>query len=220
MRLRIILRSWIIHPNFKEGLSYAYTSERYAYVYETIINIAITFEENGQWVSKYRSSVHSPILQDEHIQWLVERLDANLVDITVESFHHQLNEAFQFPHLVSIIFVSKAIKKQAKFTLKLMRYKLNNYKNEEYVRGCIERCQKFLELNGSMVDVVYVDKVGFNLHLTLQFKKACWGQRCQWIHPTQKNQNLSLVVIVGCEGVVAHNVTLGAYTTKKLLEFL
>ena len=38
--------------------------------------------------------------------------------------------------------------------------------------------------------------------------------------PTQRGQNLSLVVAVGCEGVIAHNATFGAYTTYKFLEFI
>ena len=46
-----------------------------------------------------------------------------------------------------------------------MRYEPYDYDNEERLRGLIEWCEKFLELGGSMVDVVYVDEVGFNLHL-------------------------------------------------------
>ena len=47
-----------------------------------------------------------------------------------------------------------------------MRYELNNYKNEERLGERIERCQKFMELNGNMVDVVYMDEGCFDLHLT------------------------------------------------------
>ena len=35
---------------------------------------------------KHRGGVCYPILQDDHIQWLVKRLDAN-PNITVESLH-------------------------------------------------------------------------------------------------------------------------------------
>ena len=37
----------------------------------------------------------------------------------------------------------------------------------------------FLELSDNMIDYVYVDEVGFNLHLTCQFGRACHGQRCE-----------------------------------------
>ena len=40
------------------------------------------------------------------------------------------------------------------------------------------------------------------------------------IHPTQRGRNLSLVIAVDHEGVIAHNVTLGAYNIDKLLEFI
>ena len=75
---------------------------------QKLYDIARAFEENGQLVPKHRCGVHYPILQYEHIQWLVERLSAN-IDITVECLHHQLNEAFQFLHHVSIIYVLQAI---------------------------------------------------------------------------------------------------------------
>lgn len=45
--------------------------------------------------------------------------------------------------------------------------------NEEHLREHIEWSKKFLELGGSMVDVVYVNEVGFNLLVTCQFGRAC-----------------------------------------------
>ena len=59
-----------------------------------------------------------------------------------------------------------------------------------------------------MVDDVYVTKVGFNLHLTRRFGRACHGQRYQRICPTQKDHNLSLMVEDGREGVIAHKFLL------------
>jgi hypothetical protein len=71
-----------------------------------------------------------------------------------------------------------------------------------------------------MANDVYMDEVGFNLHLTHRFDRACQGQRCQQIHPTQRGQNLSLVVAIGREGVIACNVTFGASNMGKFLEFI
>jgi hypothetical protein len=68
-----------------------------------------------------------------------------------------------------------------------------------------------------LTDVVYMDEVNFNLHLICHFGRARRGQRCQWIPPTQRGQNLFSVVAVG-HGVIAHDVTLGAYNTNKFLE--
>ena len=53
---------------------------------------------------KSRDGVCYPVLQDEYIQWLLEKLHAN-PDITLESLHHELNEAFSFHALyLSIVF--------------------------------------------------------------------------------------------------------------------
>jgi hypothetical protein len=101
-----------------------------------------------------------------------------------------------------------------------MCYELDDYNNEEHLRERIEWCQKFLELSGNMVDIVYVDEVGFYLHLTQRFGRARQGQRCQRICPTQRDQKLSLVVAIGREGVIAHNAILCAYNTKKFLKFI
>ena len=72
-----------------------------------------------------------------------------------------------------------------------------------------------------LVDVVYVDKVSFSLRLTHSFGRDSSRTRCQQICPTQRGRNLlvSLVVVIGREGVIAHVVTLGADDSKKFLEF-
>ena len=85
------------------------------YPYEFIKSLAKAFEENGQLVPKHRGDVRYPIVQDEHIQWLIKRLDAKL-NITVKSLYHQLNEVFQFPCHVSINYFSKAIWSQVGLT--------------------------------------------------------------------------------------------------------
>jgi hypothetical protein len=59
-----------------------------------------------------------------------------------------------------------------------MRYELDEYNNEECLREHIEWCQRKLELDGSMAKVVYVDEVGFDLHLTCQFRRVHQGQIC------------------------------------------
>ena len=80
------LCSRIIYFIVNKGLTCANTREHYGYPYETIKSIARAFKEIGQLVPNHRGNIHYPILQDEHIQWLVERFDAN-PNITVESIH-------------------------------------------------------------------------------------------------------------------------------------
>ena len=46
-----------------------------------------------------------------------------------------------------------------------MHYESCDYNNEERLRECTKWCQS-LELGDNMIDLVYVDVVGFNLLLT------------------------------------------------------
>ena len=171
-------------------------------------------------MSRHRGGVCYLILQDEHIQWLVERLHVD-PNITIESLLCQLNEVFQLCCHVFITCISKAVQSQVGCSLKLLRYEPNDYNNEERLREHIEWCWKFLELSGNMVGVIHVNEVRFNLYLTGRFERAHWWQRCQQICPTQRDWNLSIFGgVVGREGVIAYDVTLGAYNTYQFLKLI
>ena len=51
--------------------------------------------------------------------------------------------------------------------------------NKKCLGECIECCLHFLERGGSVVDVVYMAQVGFNLDLTHHFGRAHRGQKRQ-----------------------------------------
>ena len=89
-----------------------------------------------------------------------------------------------------------------------MHYAPEDYNNEECLRKRIERCQKNSKLVGSITNNVYMDECNFNSHLTRRFGRAHQGLRCNW---RLKN---------GREGVIAHDVTLGAYNTSKFFKFI
>ncbi len=58
----------------------------------------------------------------------------------MESLHHQLNGAFQFPYQWGMF--KKPIENQVRYTLKFMRFESIDYINEEHIRRCI-KCQSF-----------------------------------------------------------------------------
>jgi len=74
-----------------------------------------------------------------------------------------------------------------------VKFKQYDYIKEEHLRKRIEWCQKNLEFGSSMADVLYIDEVGFNL---------------------------SVVVAIGREGVIAHDVTLVCILGSKFLKFV
>ena len=75
-----------------------------------------------------------------------------------------------------------------------MCYKPDDYNNEECLLERIQWCQKFLELAGSMVDVIYIDEVWFQFtlwHVVLE--GLVEDKDANEIRPsTQRGQNLSL----------------------------
>jgi hypothetical protein len=81
--------SIIVHYIFNEGLSYVDMNKCYVIVIllKIIRSIAIAFKESGQLVLKLRSGVWYPIIQNEHIQQLMEYFKAHS-NTTLESFHH------------------------------------------------------------------------------------------------------------------------------------
>ena len=87
--------------------------------------------------------VNWSILQDEHIQWLVERLHVN-PNITVKSLHGQLNEVFQFPHTYPVVMFQKPFEVKSDATLKLMCYEPDDYNNEEHLRECLSGVKSFM----------------------------------------------------------------------------
>jgi hypothetical protein len=62
-------------------------------------SIARGFQE----MPKHLGNVCYPILQDEHIQWLVERLHVD-PDIPIEFLYCHVNEVFNFHTLYLLVF--------------------------------------------------------------------------------------------------------------------
>ena len=83
--------------------------------------------------------------------------------------------SLSIPMLVTFICVSKFIWSQVRFILKLMRYELDDYNDGERLRERLEWCQEVLEIDGSMVVVVYVDDKGSGHFLGDLLLKQCRG---------------------------------------------
>ena len=72
----------------------------------------------------------------------------------------------------------------------------------------------------TIVDSIYIDESGFNLHLTRRKGRAPRGRRPIVVRPTQRGRNLTLMVAIGKEGIIASEVHLGSTNTNKFLEFV
>jgi transposase len=77
-----------------------------------------------------------------------------------------------------------------------------------------------METGANLMDSVFIDEAGFNLHLTRRFGRARRGERAVRVRPTQRGRNVSVVVAVGREGIIASEVRLGAFNTDRFNTFL
>ena len=81
-------------------------------------------------------------------------------------------KSLNFHAMLLTIVLQKPSKVKLEFTLKLRCSKPNSFNNEEHLTKCVEQCQRNLELGGSIIEIVYMDEVGFNLHLQLVVKES------------------------------------------------
>jgi transposase len=169
--------------------------------------------------NKERGGNRRRVLEQEHVEWLESKV-VDYPDITVNDLHRQLNQHFDFQPHVSLSSVLRAIREGAGFTLKLPRQEPADYNSPERIQHRQAWTQEFLEMGGSMMEAVYIDEAGFNLHLARRFGRSRRGRRAVQVRPTQRGRNISLVVAIGMEGVIAAQVRLGAFNTERYNEFL
>ncbi|KAF9898002.1 hypothetical protein BX616_004639 [Lobosporangium transversale] len=117
-KIDAVQRQKIIESVYNEHLTFAETARRYGFPQSTIRSIARKFEKDGLFDNKPRGGNRLPVLNDKHISWIKEQLDAH-PDKPIRELHQELNRYFQNNPPVSISCVSRAVRKQAKYTLKL-----------------------------------------------------------------------------------------------------
>ena len=212
-------RQKIIESIFNEGQTVAQTARRYGFPDSTVRSIAHAFETEGAMTVKQRGGSRYTFLTDDHIAWLKQELK-NHPDLPVADLRNHLIECFPSQRPSSMTTVSHAVRNLAGYTLKLLRYEPEDYNSPERIRARLEWTQHFIDIGGSMMEVVYMDEAGFNLHSTRRFGRAERGKRAAVVRPTQKGRNVSMVVAVAREGIVASEIKLGAYNGGKYLEFV
>ncbi|TKY89754.1 hypothetical protein EX895_001539 [Sporisorium graminicola] len=73
----------------------------------------------------------------------------------------------------------------------------------------------------SFEDAIFFDEAGFNLHSKRTYDLSKVGDRAQQEgRPANRQKNMSLLVAVGKDGIIASEVLLGAYNTDRFCSFL
>src|SRR3954454_5726617 len=138
----------------------------------------------------------------------------------MDALYKELNNTFFPQRPVSITAVSRAVRNEAGYTLKRLHEEPEAYNNEQRIQERKEWCQKILALGGKMIDGVYIDESGFNLHLARRVGRAPRGKRAIQIRPTQRGRNVSVAIAVAREGIIEIEARLGSYNTDKYIDFI
>ncbi|CDW96623.1 hypothetical protein [Sporisorium scitamineum] len=115
----------------------------------------------------------SPATQPE-----LDFLEAQLVQVdtavTLETLQAHMSTQFGVLYLITSIWHS--ITQKLQYRLKHMHLMLQNYNDNLCIHTCCAWCTQFLQEGLSLMDCVYVDESGFNLHQICMLKYACKGQ--------------------------------------------
>ncbi|KAF9105678.1 hypothetical protein BGX29_011644, partial [Mortierella sp. GBA35] len=127
-------RQKIIHAIFDERQIPAEAARRFCYPPSTVYAIAKAFDNEGRMEQKHRGGNRSKRLSQGHIDWLTDRLSAR-PDTTITILCQELNDHFNFDPPVSTASVSRAVRDQAGYTLKLLRQEPADYNSLERIRA-------------------------------------------------------------------------------------
>ncbi|SPO25314.1 uncharacterized protein UTRI_10100 [Ustilago trichophora] len=81
-------------------------------------------------------------------------------------------------------------------------------------------CTQFLQEGLTMMDCIYINDSGFNLHQICTVKYARKGQCAIQVCPSRKGKNTLLVIAAAKEGMVAYDFKQGAYNGTLFAAFI
>ncbi|KAK3838119.1 MAG: hypothetical protein J3R72DRAFT_370779, partial [Linnemannia gamsii] len=127
-------RQKIIHAIFDERQSPTEAARRFSYPFATVYAIAKAFDSEGSMERKPRGGNRARRLTQGHIAWLTDRLSAH-PDTPIALLCQELNSDFNFEPPVSAATVSRAVRNEAGYTLKLLRQEPADYNSPERIQA-------------------------------------------------------------------------------------
>lgn len=198
-----LTRQKIIHAVIEEGQTYAQASERYGFPYSTVRSIVLA----GREAQLPRGGNRYRRVLPEYIDWLKASIDAH-PHKTISSLQQELNNHFQLDPPVSRSAIQRAITVEAGYTLKILRHEPDNYNDPNHIAARQLWAKDTFNRHRSMDRFIYIDESGFSLHIHHQFGR------------TQKGTNMSLLVAVDRNGLVASEMRIGSYNANHFTEYL
>lgn len=191
--------------------------------YQCLISICTRALKETCWIGREtqlpRGGNRYRRVQPEHIDWLKACIDTH-PDQTIPSLQQELNTHFQLDPPISCSAVHRAVTKEAGYTLKMLRREPDSYNDPDHIASRQVWAKDIFNRHRSMDHFIYLDESGFSLHIHRQFGRAPRGIHPFRSVPTQKGTNMSLLVAVDRNGLVASETRIGSYNANRFAEYL
>ena len=213
------MRTRIIHAVEELKLSYRKAAAQLQLSPATVMRIHKQWKDSGSTAPKQMGGSRAPApMQQEHLCFLEAQLDQCSTSVTLETL--QVCMHAQFGTLYSISSIWRIITQRLQYRLKHTHLMPQDYNSETRIAVRQAWCVRFLQEGFSLMDCIYVDESGFNLHQIRTLKYACKGQRTIQVRPSQKGKNTTLVLGTSKEGIIAYDFKQGAYTGASFTAFI
>ena len=208
----------IIHAVHDLNLSYAWAAKDLQTSPSTVKQVYRQWRDTGSAAPKQMGGNQIPIIQQAQLDFLEAQLDQTDTAVMLETLQTHLYTQFQTMYSISSIWHS--ITQKLQFRLKHTHLLPQDYNSDQCIAMCQAWCTQFLQDSLSLMDCIYVDESGFNLHQICTLKYACKGQHAIQMCPSCKGRNTSLVVAAAREGILAYDYRQGAYNGTAFAAFI
>lgn len=212
------LRQTVIKSVMSEGRSKTFTAKRLDLPLSTVNTIITRFEEDGtnskkpQGAAAHRDGGRTRKMTEEMVDYCHAKLD-EMATLTMKRLTDDMNAHFG-TNLTSqtVCRHMNHSAKEKRYRLKLCRYEPDDFNSNERIAARRIWCQTQMDSGGlDLADAIFIDEAGFNCHLTRRQGRSRTGSRPLVRRPTQRGRNLTLVVAVGGEGIVATHCQYGGF---------
>jgi hypothetical protein len=156
-------------------------------------------------------------LTGAHFEALAHMVDAR-PDITLQQLQTRL--LGEFGVNVTSKTISTALTKIG-FTFKLLRPIPESRNTPETIESRHQYARAFMETGPiNQRDIIWVDEVGFNLHLRRTHGRARRGQLASMVVPNGRGRNISIAAAMSEDGFLYHKINMGAYNAVLFMAFL
>ena len=177
------MRQRIIHAVHDLKYSYAKAAKELQTSQATVKRVYKRWVNTGSAAAKPMGGNRVPALGQAQLDFLEVQLDQSDTAVTLETLQVRMNT--EFGTLYSISSIWRYITQKLQYRLKRTHLMPQNYNDNLRINARYDWCTQFLQEGLSLMDCIYVDESGFNLHQIRTLKYARKGQRAIQVRPSR-----------------------------------